>query len=266
MSRRTAVVLLFLVAGNSFGGAVRVTTVASEGVLISDGESAVLIDAFVNAPSPWPYYTVPDATWSAMLAGDGEFGRVVASVASHEHADHINASDARAWLEARPGTPLYSTPAAIRLVREAGYEGENTIAVTPWETGEHVVTRGDVTLTFFFQPHGDAVDATPRNIATLVEIGEKRVLHVGDISPVPQFLEAARFSEREIDLLLLPQWFFLTENHPGAVDMVKRVVAPKAIAVTHMASTVADRFDEQLAAEFPDVHRTFRPGDVLVLE
>ncbi|MDX1455636.1 MAG: MBL fold metallo-hydrolase [Gammaproteobacteria bacterium] len=247
-------------------GIVTITAVANEGFLISDGNRAVLIDAFVRDPLPWQYHTTPAATWAAMLAGEGDFGKVIAAVASHEHVDHIQPAAAIEWLSANEGTPLFATPGAIAAIEEQGGSGLPLFDIEPWQTPKRDRSWGGLSLRFFYLPHGDNEDATPRNLGTLITIAGKRILHIGDTQPIEAFFANLDIPPGEIDLLLVPQWFLLKQHFPDALPMLERTIAPKQIALTHARTDSLQGFLQILPQIAPGVISLAEPGDTLVLD
>ena len=198
---------------------VEITYLANEGFLLTCGDTRVVIDAFVTEPYK-EYAAVPAETWTRMLEGEPPFGEVAVALVSHVHRDHVQAEPAVAFLAAHPETRLVTSPevvAELRTVEGFAAVAGRVEAVLP-EPGE-VVSRevafgevAEVRVDFLRLSHGTGKSKDIQNLGHLIQLCGETVLHVGDAMPQTRSFAPYRLGEGEIDVALLPFWFFLGEE------------------------------------------------------
>jgi L-ascorbate metabolism protein UlaG (beta-lactamase superfamily) len=95
------------------------------------------------------------------------------------------------------------------------------------------------------------------NLAVLVEIAGKRVLHIGDSEAEAAVFEKYGLAQDEIEVAFLPFWYLLDENHKRTV---RELIKPRRIVVMHieedsflnrMRSGSWSKKWQQIRAEFP---------------
>ena len=85
-----------------------VTFIANEGVLLTHGRHAVLIDALFREFGPG-FQHPSDSTREAMETARGPFGDVKAVLVTHHHGDHFHRASVAAHLASNPGAVLVSS-------------------------------------------------------------------------------------------------------------------------------------------------------------
>jgi L-ascorbate metabolism protein UlaG (beta-lactamase superfamily) len=194
--------------------AIEVTLLANEGVLVSGGGRAVLIDGCVREPYAG-YAAVPDEVWTKLVAAEPPFERLDVVLVSHAHRDHFQVEPARELLRARPEAK-WVVHREVAALLEAGWPqwsevAARVIAVAPSED-EPAIWRGDaVEVELRRLPHGPA-RTVPENLAHVVHLAGRTIVHVGDAQATAAQIEAAGLASRTFDVALLPSWYWLGDE------------------------------------------------------
>ena len=202
---------------------VELTFVANEGVMISQGETKVLIDALIWNSYDGTYALPSDATRAAMINGTAPFDGVDALLFTHIHGDHSDPAGAVEFLAAN-GDAVVAASAQITSEMAAQPGGSDadiaTRIITPPLTAERTGPEGVLQFpesagAWLF--HREGID----NITWRVEIGGVSVLHLGDTQP--QQADFSTWDGVEFDVILYPYWFALMPqgqaflaSHPDA--------------------------------------------------
>lgn len=231
-----AVASLFVDDDPSAGAAptVELVYLANEGVLLGDGERKVAIDAlFGDGLDGYP--TVPDAVRARLEGATGEFAGIDLLLATHLHADHFSAAAVARHLTANPDALFVSTPAAVAAVA-ALPEG---VALAPRLRGvlpregaqrETLAWRG-IRVTAFNLHHGRGLARPVDNLGFVVELGGRRVAHLGDTEANGDELATAfGTASPRLDLALVPCWRLLDAD--GRAEL-RRALAPRRLAAFH---------------------------------
>lgn len=210
---------------------VTVTFLANEGLLLSTPQHGVLVDACVREPY-LEYGAVNDQVWSALLRGAAPFERVDVVLVSHAHRDHFQVEAARELLLARPEVHfVVHEEVAAQLAaqwRDWSRVAARVVAVAPTDGAPVVWSREGVTVTLHRLPHGPA-RTNPENLAHVVEIGGRRVLHVGDAEATAAQVRATGIDT--IDVALLPFWYWLGGQWATAREQFAGRLATLAVHV-----------------------------------
>jgi L-ascorbate metabolism protein UlaG (beta-lactamase superfamily) len=147
---------------------------------------------------------------------------------SHIHPDHFELHSTVRFLESHPATIVVSPiDVAAQLVRAlAGYDHLRAhihgISAQPGR----IVTReeGGMRIGIFPLAHGSV-----ENLAYLVGIGGREVLHIGDADLPMEGIGKLNLSENRIDIAFVPYWQ-LTEN----AERVRGQIRAKIIIPMHL--------------------------------
>ena len=240
----TASAAVALLAANGGGAADRAPEVAvvplgNEGVLLVAGERRVVVDALFGDGLPG-YATVPPAQRADLEAARGEFAGVDLVLATHVHRDHFDAVAVARHLAANPAARFVSTPEAVAAVRVLAASDALAVrlhAVLPAE-GERETLRFDgVTVTVFQLHHGRDLARPVANLGFLVELGGRRIVHLGDTEAIADELAATGLASSGVDLALVPFWRLLDDDGRNAID---RALRPTRVAAIHVPRPDAD--------------------------
>ena len=181
---------------------VTIRFIANEGVYITDGDTAVLIDALTWNSYDGTYALPSDEARAAMIAGDAPYENVVALLFTHIHGDHSDPAGAVEFLNAQGNGVV----AASTQITDAISNGEgaasriNSVALSaeepgPWQLPAHDFIEGAWVF------HREGVD----NITWHVNLAGVSILHLGDTQP--QMADFSVWDDTEFDVILYPYWF-----------------------------------------------------------
>jgi L-ascorbate metabolism protein UlaG (beta-lactamase superfamily) len=199
---------------------VDVVFLANEGVYLTGGERGVLLDGCVRVPY-LEYGAVPDEVWEKLLRGEAPFERLDLVLVSHAHRDHFQVEAARELLLARRET-RWVVHREVATAIESGWTrwpevtGQVT-AVAPVD-GERAAYRvAGLEVELLRLPHGPA-RSMPENLAHVVQIGGRTLVHVGDARASREDLARAGLQGRRFDVALLPFWYWGSPTWSAALD------------------------------------------------
>jgi L-ascorbate metabolism protein UlaG (beta-lactamase superfamily) len=201
-------------AGEPGAPGVDVVFLANEGVYLEGGGRAVMIDGCVREPY-MEYGAVPDDVWAKLVKGEAPFTRLDLVLVSHNHRDHFQVEPARELLLARSET-RWVVHREIAAVLESGWArwgdvATRVTAIAP-EGKVPYKYRGDgLEVEAIRLPHG-AARTLPENLAHVVHLGGRTLVHVGDAAATAGDLESAGLAGRTFDVGLLPYWFWLDDD------------------------------------------------------
>jgi len=211
---------------------ITVIQLANEGVILSDGETRIMIDGMVVEPYS-VYGGLDEAAAAKFSQATGAFAGIDLALSSHRHHDHNQPLFACQFLQASPKTQFISSPQVVGLMREKCRKPVTTSPrireITP-EYGQPVtLNQGEVTITVFPLSHGTRKFARIQNYGHLFELGGMKVLHIGDAAMDPTDFRKAGLDRVRLDVALIPYWYF--QPGPGAEVIDQFMNAPQKIAV-----------------------------------
>ena len=228
-------------------GAVEVTLLANEGFLLRSVDQAVLIDAFLATP-----YAGYDALTEDLLAklstAEAPFHDIDLALVSHEHADHVQARPARAFLSASPDTLLPTSPQVLAVI-EGGdaYRIPTRAEVLPEVGATARLSHAGIDLEFLRLSHGDKGPNAIQNLGHVITIGGLRVLHLGDGQAIPESFRPYKLGAEPFDVALIPWWYFYENDG-------QRLVRDELDARVMIACHVASHEREEIASDLADSH------------
>ncbi len=227
-----ALLLLLFVASPPLAAEVAVTQLANGGVILSDGETRIMIDGMVVEPYSI-YAGLPPQAASDFAAASGVFGGIDLALASHRHHDHNQPAFACEFMQQSTATELATSAEVVGLMREkcrSFVTGSDRVRVIDPQPGQPVVfERGGARITVFRLSHGKRKYAKIENFGHLVEMGGVRLLHIGDAAMDPVVFEQAGLEGQALDVAFIPAWFF--QPGPGYAVVESYLDAPLKIAV-----------------------------------
>jgi L-ascorbate metabolism protein UlaG (beta-lactamase superfamily) len=226
----------------------RATYLGNEGVLVTNGDTKILFDAFYSS-SYGQYALVPEDMAAAIMAGEAPFDGIDAVFVSHAHGDHFTPAPMLAYLRAHEGLRLYAPKQALdRLTEEAGADDPVLSRVTPVDLGLNdapvSMTVGDLIIEAVAVPHaGGARMASIQNIVFRVTLnGETTAAHFGDAGPVDANFAPHQdhWDARITHIAFPPYWFHA--NPEGRAILSDRIKARKVVGV-HVPAEAAGNGD-----------------------
>ncbi len=238
---------------NPLAADLTVTQLANEGVMITDGETRILIDAMVVEPYSI-YGGLPDDVVPLFDKLSGPFSEIDMLLVSHRHHDHNQPRFACQYMQQSAETILLAPSQVLDLMRE---KCRKFVTSSPrirkidaqYDQAEMIdLAHGKITI--FPLSHGTGKYARLENNGHLIEMGGMSILHIGDAAMNSADFVRAGLDKIEIDVALIPFWYF--QPGPGS-DLVRQFLnAPNKIAV-HIPPGEMEEVQNYMAEEFPQV-------------
>ncbi len=225
------------------------TFLANEGVMLSAGGKKVLIDALFLKYERG--YAVPaDSTLAALRRARPPFDSVDLVLVTHRHGDHFHPAPVAAHLNANPRATLVSSQQVIDSLR--GYAparalpAERLLARTMKAGARRRDVLSGITVELLGLPHG----GHPRveHVGYIVELGGRRVLHVGDADISEQTFAPFRLDTARIDVALLPSWAVLSRDDRRVIE---RWIRPRQVVAFHLGERDGGRTERAVRAAMP---------------
>lgn len=250
-----AAVTAFIIPPRSQGtqapGGVSVTFLANEGVMLSSGTRKVLIDGlFLKYETG---YAIPaDSTRSALERSSAPFNAVDLILVTHRHGDHFHPAPVAAHLRANPRAVLLTSKQVIDSLRRyppaRALVAPRVLARTTAPGARRREVVNGIPVELLGLPHGGRRHRRVEHLGYVVELGGRRVLHVGDA----EFTEAAfapfRLDTARIDVALLPSWAVTSRE---GRQVIERWIRPRQVVAFHLPENAGARYARDVQAAYP---------------
>ncbi len=241
-------------AAPAVSSGVTITFLANEGVLLSSGGHEVLIDGLFRKYESG--YALPaESTLRALERAAPPFASVDLILVTHRHGDHFHPAPVLDHLVANPLALLLASQQVIDSMRGRLAAVPQVIPRLLAGTMEPRTSRrqlvNGVSVELLGLPHGGNRHRHVEHLGFIVELGGKRVLHVGDADTSEDTFRGFRLDTAGIDVALLPQWMVL---NPEGRKVIERWIRPKQVVAFHVG-------EEEVNSAAADVRKAF-PGAV----
>ncbi|HSJ62599.1 MAG TPA: MBL fold metallo-hydrolase [Gemmatimonadaceae bacterium] len=231
-----------------------VTYLANEGVLLSSGGRRVLIDALFERYGP-EYAVPPDSTQRALALAQSPFDSIDLILVTHRHGDHFHPAPVNRHLDANPHTTLLTSRQVIdslhRPLTSATSRNARILARTTAPRARQRVVVAGIPVHLLGLPHsGGGRQRHVEHLGFIVELGGRRVLHVGDAELTEATLAPFRLDTARVDMALLPFWA-LQDRETRRV--IERWIRPRQIVAFHLPEGRAARIARELETVLPSV-------------
>ena len=225
--------------------------IANEGVLIRAANKQILIDGLHREYKP-AYAFPPPELQKLLEAAQKPYDKIDLLLASHIHLDHFHHESIGLYLRNNSKAVFVSSEQAASEVAKnfADYEKvKSQIKPISHEWKKPVDFNQDgIKIKFLGLRHANAQHASIQNLGHLIEIGGKRLLHIGDADMTAENFAAFNLSQENIDVAFIPYWFLLSEN---GRKLVKEQFNPKMIIAVHISPDEAGEISAQLKKVSP---------------
>ena len=222
-------------------GGVTVTLLANEGVHLSSGTQQVLIDGLFRFYGP--EFALPaDSTRAQLEGARAPFDSVDLVLVTHRHGDHFHPVSMVSHLAANPRATLVTSRQVIDSMRGSLAAAPHVVAQTrAYTTAQgrrsRIVVNG-IPLEVLGIPHGADRLRRVEHLGFVVDIGGRRVLHVGDTDGSEASFAPFRLDTARIDVALLPDWMVRSED---GRRVIAQWIKPKHVVAFHMPDDDAHR-------------------------
>lgn len=210
----------------------KITYVCNAGILAEYEGKKFLIDGLCNSNIPIFKYPSKE-TVDHIIKGIPPFDHIDVLLFSHHHTDHFDLTLVAETLKNNSNITMVSTPDAISMITPliSEYNKANVIALTPaLHTSENIYVNG-IRICAFSLIHEGKEYKNVQNFAYLVQIEDKKILHVGDAKSFEENFININLIQEEIDLLLVPFYYI---GRPSSRRLIRQYIAPKKIGVLHL--------------------------------
>ena len=211
---------------------VSITFLANEGVLLEADGRKVLIDALFEKYKTG--FALPaDSTRSALSAARAPFQNVDAVLFTHYHGDHFHPAPVVAHMRANSRATLLTSQQVIDSLRGRVRAGDPILQrmrarTTSPGTRRREIVNG-IAIELLGVPHGGRGNI--EHLAYIVELGGRRILHLGDADFSEQTYAPFRLDTARIDVALVPEWALMREP---SRRIVQRLINPRHIVAIHV--------------------------------
>ncbi|HQU93492.1 MAG TPA: MBL fold metallo-hydrolase [Pyrinomonadaceae bacterium] len=234
-------------------GTIKLTYVGNEGVLISDGSKAVLIDGLHRKYGD-DYLNPPPDVLSSMETAKPPFDQVRVVLVSHVHGDHFSAESVGLHLKNNPKAVLVSDAQKMseiaRLYPDFASIGSQTVELTPEWKKRAVYEKDGIKVTLLGMKHGSDRFWWIKNLGHIIEIGGKKLIHFGDADTAMENFASFNLAAEKIDIAFIPYWFLLNEN---GRKLVRETIAAKHNIAVHIPPQTANADAANVMSLFPGV-------------
>jgi L-ascorbate metabolism protein UlaG (beta-lactamase superfamily) len=240
-----------LAQGSGSQQGVSITFLANEGVMLSSNGKRVLIDALFQRYGP--EYAVPaDSTQAALARARPPFDAIDLILVTHRHGDHFHPAPVAAHLQASPRATLLTSQQVIDSLRAGAapnaIAASRVMARTTAPGTRRRETVNGITVELLGLPHGGRRHRHVEHLGYVVEIGGRRVLHVGDTDTSEDAFRPFRLDTARIDVALLPQWMVTSDEGRRVIE---RWIRPKQVVAFHVSEGGGDRGTRAVRAALP---------------
>ena len=220
--------------------------IGNEGVLISSGDKQVLIDGLHREYKP-AYAFPPTDLLEKLENARPPYDKINLLLVSHIHLDHFHPQSIGLHLKNNPQSVLVSSEQVSGEVAKnfEDYEKIKTqikMILHEWKKSTEFEKDG-IKIRFLGLRHANERHRSIQNFGHLIEIGGKKLLHIGDADMTAENFSAFDLSKENIDIAFIPYWFLLSEN---GRNLVKEQFNPKHIIAVHIPPNEAENSAKQL--------------------
>lgn len=215
------------------------------GVYISNEDSSVLIDGLHTKYGD--DYLFPT---TSLIHKIRKQLRPDAILFTHHHGDHFSASLANEYLASNKNSVLCGSN---QITKEIKTSKDRLFTIATTDYSKQTITIKDFKITGLKINHVGKRHTAIENIGYIVDLGEYRILHVGDtnwMEEINLFSQLGLINEH-IDIAILPYWMLL-EN--SASQQIKKHIDPKQIIATHISPRIAQQELQEMKKKYPDIH------------
>ena len=235
-------------------GRLEVTYIANSGFLFSAGTTRVLVDALYMSGDTWE--SPSKKIQKAITSGTPPFKNLSHMLVSHYHADHFEASLVSRFLVNNPKTILITntqTDSVLQRVLKQDPQmkrpDQMKIIKIPM-LGSETYESGQFKVKCLAQRHMGKDDFKVMSMGFLMEIGGKKILHIGDAGWSEENFAGFNLPEEHIDIAFIHYWFLL--DCEGR-RIVETYIKPDKIVVTHIPYDELRRDYKRIKEYYPDV-------------
>ena len=218
----------------------KLTYVCNAGILLELFGKKILIDALCNSVIPI-YKNTPVDIKEKIILGISPFDNIDIMLFTHNHEDHFDVKSTIEFLKHNKNTTIISNKEVIKEIKKkiTDSKNNNLIILNPsLYSGERVSLKG-INVEGISMLHDGKEYSDVENLAYLIEIGGKRVLHVGDAKAIKDNYIYLNYLKEDITLLIAP---FPYVGVPTGRRLIERYIKANKIVAVHLPQRELDKY------------------------
>ena len=237
---------------------VTIRYIGNLGVILRYGEQQVIIDGVLGSASGWVEPTADERT--AIIEGSGLYVDVEVAAVTHRHGDHISSSVANQFLSRQPNAMFIGSPAA-GVGGSISRPGQ-TLPINLTRFANQQIEVNGVSLTVYHTRHFNQFGndfSNEINLSYLVELGGRKILHLGDFDYAADNIQALGLAPGELDAVIMPT--FNTLISAANFALISDLLAPGTIIAAHLQSAQLSSERNRVLNLLPDAVIFDSPGE-----
>ena len=206
----------------------KITYLGNAGVVLSDGEVQVAIDALHAATSPW--LRPPVSEVRAFESADAPYDHEAFVLVTHAHGDHYSPGSISRFLGARSDAKVVGPPLVVQ-----SFDAARVVTAAPARRERVEIDLDGVSVSVIHLRHFDQFGnnfAAVVNYAYLVTLGGFKMLHVGDVDFTDANFEGLGLADEDIDIVFVPM--FNTLIGETTKNVIQTHIAPREVVALHL--------------------------------
>jgi len=247
--------------------------VANEGVMITSGDTQILLDAIHRSYQP-AYAFTPEPILSKIEGGRHPYGNIDLVLVSHHHLDHFNAESVARHVINNRGVKIVSSEQVIDEVKAATKKIESETGLKKatenqfkalkheWKKTESF-ELGDTKIRFLGLLHANSKVERYRkiqNFGHIIEIAGKKLLHVGDADMMAENFSAFELAKEDLDVAFVPYWYVLSKE---GREIMKTQIRAKTYIAVHVPPTGRSGLIRDILGKMPSAMVFSESGEML---
>lgn len=227
------------------GQDLKITYIANAGVLLENNSQKVLIDALFDDFYK-DYLTPNETTIGQMMKSENPFNAVNLVLTTHIHRDHFEVNLTGNFLKNHQESRLLSS-AQIQKELEAKYVDFAQIEERIKGHARGIKTLKDeingVTVHSFFMYHaGGERTKSIENMGFIIEMGGKKILHLGDSDMNLDRFKEVNLAQYDIDVAMIPYWYLTSDVGKDIID--NHIKAKQLVGIHYPKAPSRSALDE----------------------
>jgi len=232
-------------------GILTITYIQNNGILISNGETQILIDGVLDSDSLEGWVKLEETEQTKLIAAQPPYALLDFIMVTHNHEDHFNQSSIRGYLDR-------NTHASLVASQEVAgeFSDQSQIIRVQIDSGTiAAVILNNIEMNILSLRHFDALRndySTVENYAYLIELEGIKILHLGDADMTAENFDNFDLANEGIDVVIISafdQSVHLTTNNR---DVILNQINPAWIFVTHLPSGNIQTITNDVLAIYPE--------------
>ncbi len=241
---------------------VSINYIGNLGVMIQFEDKEVVIDGLLGPVQGWVSPSTADQ--AAIAAGSVPYQDVEIAAFTHNHGDHIGFTSMSNFLSNQPNTMLLG-PDSAGLSNIPQQSQVQEITLNRFQSQQFTING--IPITVFHTRHFDQFGndfSQVTNLAYLVELGGRKILHIGDFDYAADNIQALGLQAGELDAIIMPT--FNTLISAANFDLITSMLAPSVIIVAHFQSGLLATQTNQVLNLLPEAVIFDTAGESIELE